>query len=124
MGGFNNLGQLDDASLRKIQAEFRRQESSTQNLDEDDQALADPGQMSFSNRFLATESASLKKAQEGAFKQSQEQVYSGTDPHWGAGQRGGGGSGNPPAAQYSFKVNNYRLGNSNFSNAHLFGTDA
>ena len=45
----------------------------------------------------------------------------GTDPYWGAGQRGGGASGQPSPAQYSFKVNNYRLGNSNFSNPQLFG---
>ena len=70
LGGFNNFGQLDDATLKKIGAEFRRQESTKKTFPEEEnvQTVARQSQMSFSHRFLANESASLKKAQDEALK--------------------------------------------------------
>ena len=34
LGGFNNFSQLDDETLKKLSAEFKRQESNKPNLDE------------------------------------------------------------------------------------------
>jgi len=75
--------------------------------------------MSFSHRFLANESASLKKAQDEALKGAAGQEpfsgnFSGT-PYKSMGGKTGQ-TRNDAMAQYSFKVNNYQLGNSNFSN--------